>query len=333
MPVLEDFSERMKRLSVEDPKAARVLFLEAFEANGLELEAFLVRLRRPNEGRLRQVVANAVRTHPAKGRLVSDLTMWRETETDEFTRRALESALAGVDVTTVKGGAQLQGFLPNGAAETYRYVSSRVRHRLRNAMLAAQVYATRLATFPSADPDAQETAAKLNDAMKLLGRELEATDVDPGHFRLRSIALADWIRQLNRRYAEQYSPVDLRVTGADNPTIRVSANDYLLETVFWNIWLNAHQATGSHCQMTIEFEVIASDVVLLVLDNGDGFSRDVQDLAFQQEYSTKDKGGGAGRGRGLLEIQDAVERLGGRVELRETATRGFRIQIRLPMEK
>jgi signal transduction histidine kinase len=331
MPATDDLYERLKRLAVEDPKAAKVLFLEAFEANSFELKTFLTRLRKHNEWRLRQVVANAVRTHPAKSRIVSDLTVWRQTETDEFTRRALESALEGVDIIAVQGKPQTPGGVPSGTAETYRYVSSRLRHRLRNAMLAAQVYASRLSTLPNADPDAQETAAKLSDSMKSLGRELEAMDVDPEYFRQRSIALVDWLKQLNRRYAEQFSRIDLHVTGAESPTIRVSASDYLLETTFWNIWLNAHQATGSNCQITIQFDVVASDVVLLIFDNGTGFSRDVQDVLFQQEYSTKDRGAG-GRGRGLLEIQDAVERLGGHVELRETVTRGLRIEIRLPVE-
>jgi signal transduction histidine kinase len=331
MPAPDQFSGRMRRLAVEDPKAARVLFLEAFEADSNELEPFLSQLRKPNEGRLRQVVANAIRTHPAKVRIISHLTTWLQTETDEFTRRALESALTGVQSTDVQGGPQSPGLVPRGAAETYRYVSSRLRHRLRNAMLTVQVYASRLVALPNADPDPHATVAKLNDAMKLLGRELEATDVDSDYFRQRSIALEDWLRQLNRRYAEQYGPVDLRVIGTDIPTIRVSANDYLLETAFWNIWLNAHQATGSHCEMTVEFNVIASDVVLIILDNGPGFSRDEMDVVFQQEYSTKD-GGGGGRGRGLLEIQDAVERLGGSVELRETLTQGLRIQMRFPME-
>lgn len=330
MQASDDLFGRIRRLAIEDPQAARKLFLEAFERNRVELRTFLELLRKPNEWRLRQLVANSVRTHPDKNRIVADLAMWRRTETDEFTRRALEFALKGVEISAIQSRSQLPSALPSGAVEAYSYVSRRLRHRLRNAMLAAQGYASRLSGAAATDPDIQSAAVGLNDAMKSLGRELEATDVDPEHFCYKSVDLASWLKHLNLRYAEQYSPVDLNLIAADD-SARVWASDYLLETIFWNIWLNAHQAAPSRCEVTIEFEIAVPDVILLVLDNGDGFSRDLWGIVFQQAYSSKDHGSG-GRGHGLLEIQDATERLGGRVELRETGTAGLRIQIRLPLE-
>lgn len=50
-----------------------------------------------------------------------------------------------------------------------------------------------------------------------------------------------------------------------------------------------------------------------VLDTGQGFSKDMKEIAFQEMFSTKT----AGRGRGLLEIQEAVGRLGGSIQLYE----------------
>src|SRR5437764_9619897 len=81
MPELEDLYERLRRLAAEDPKEAKKVFLAAFESNSTELTGVLARLSKPNEGRLRQVVANAVRAHPGKGRIVPELLRWRETET------------------------------------------------------------------------------------------------------------------------------------------------------------------------------------------------------------------------------------------------------------
>src|SRR5579864_4910369 len=69
MAASETLYERLRRLGVEDPKTARIVFLEAFEANNNDLPEFLEHLRRPGEARLRQVVANAVRAHPGKKRL------------------------------------------------------------------------------------------------------------------------------------------------------------------------------------------------------------------------------------------------------------------------
>jgi signal transduction histidine kinase len=331
MPAVEGLYERLRKLAVEDPREAKKLFLATFEANSQELTEFLVRLRKPNEGRLRQVVANSVRAHPEKVRIIPELIRWREVESDEFTRRAIEGALVGVDSTsTGTGTLKEQTTTRSDLADTYRYVSDRLRHRLRNTMLSAQAQANRLKKLMTADlgSEVQVIVAKLNDAMVALGRELEATDVDPEYFWQRSIALADWLQQLNLRYATQYTPINLRLVNAESPPVRIFANDYLLETIFWNVWLNAHQATGVNCEITVAFRVTGRELNLLISDNGEGFPGELKDVVFQQIYSTKN----LGRGRGLLEIQDAVERLGGRVELYEAKPGEYRIRIRLPLD-
>ena len=64
-------------------------------------------------------------------------------------------------------------------------------------------------------------------------------------------------------------------------------------------------------------------------DNGEGFSPELREIVFQQVYSSKNN---SGRGRGLMEIQDAVERLAGRVELYEAKPSDFRIRISVPLE-
>ena len=183
---------------------------------------------------------------PEKRRVIPELFRWREAETDEFTRRAIEGALADVDQTSAREGRVENVAGPSEVGDVYRYVASRLRHRLRNTMLSAQAQASRLRKVISVDlgPDVQTVIAKLNDAMISMGRELEATDVDPEFFRERSVALADWLQQMNVRYTTQYAAINLRLINADGQPVRVFANDYLLETVFWNIWLNAHQATG-----------------------------------------------------------------------------------------
>lgn len=331
MPGSEGLYERFRRLAAEDPREAKKLFLATLESNSEELSGLLARISKPNEGRLRQVVANAVRAHPGKDRIVPEMLLWRETETDEFTRRAIEGALVDVDVTAVRAGTVHQPISkPSELADVYRYVSTRLRHRLRNAMFSAQSQADRLKKLLAVDlpTDVQTTIAKFNDAIVSLGRELEATDVDPEYFRQRSVSLADWIKQLNTQYAARYARVNLRLINADNPQVRVLASDYLLETIFWNIWINAQQAIGVNCEITIEFQVTQEGVELFVSDNGEGFPYEVKDVVFQQMYSTKSRG----RGRGLLEIQDAVERLTGRINLYEAKPSEYRIRIRLPLD-
>jgi signal transduction histidine kinase len=331
MPASESLYERLRILAVEDPKEARKIFLAGFDANSNDLADFLARLSRPNEARLRQVVANAVRTHPEKRRLVPDLLRWRVVETDEFTRRAIEGALADVDVTDIRprqGDERIA--VPSQLTDVYRYVSDRMRHRMRNTMLSAQAQANRLKKLMASDlrTEIQATVAKLSDAMVSLGRELEATDVDPEYFQQRSVVLADWLQQMNLRYGSQYAPVVLRFVNAEQPRVRVFATNYYLETIFWNIWMNAQQAVGATCEITIDFKMMEREVELLISDNGEGFSPDLKDVVFLEVYSTKNHG----RGRGMMEIQDAIERIGGHVELYETSPSEYRIRVRLPMD-
>lgn len=331
MPASEGLYERLRRLALADPKEARRVFLAAFESNSNDLHDLIAKISRPNEGRLRQVVANALRGHPEKHRLVADLFRWRESETDEFTRRALEGALVGVAPPTIRPSKTLdtKGG-PSEVGDVYRYVAGRLRHRLRNTMLSAQAQMTRLKklTSPDAKPDVEAVLAKLNDAMILMGRDLEATDVDPDFFRQRSIALPDWLRQMNSRYTSQYNAIVLKLLNAEGEPIRIFANDYLLETIFWNIWLNAQQAVGAGCEIVIDFAAKAKEVELRISDNGPGFSSDLKEILFQQVYSSK----GSNRGRGLLEIQDAVEQLGGYIELYQARPSEHRIRIRLPLD-
>lgn len=332
MPAPEHLYERLHRLAAEDPRGARVVFLAAFEAKSPDLADLFDRLRKPNEGRLRQVVANSVRAHPEKARIVSELLHWRETETDEFTRRAIEGALVDVDPTALREDKTLQKVTaPNELVAVYRYVADRLRHRLRNTMFAAQAQASQLnrLTATGQGIEVQTIVAKLKDAMISMGRELEATDVDPEYFRLRSVALPDWLRQLNARYATQYNPVKLNLIHADHAWIRVLANDYLLETIFWNIWLNAQQSVGDNCEITIVFGRQLSNLEMRISDNGEGFSPELREIVFQQVYSSTNK---SGRGRGLMEIQDAVERLAGRIELYEAKPSDFRVRISVPLE-
>ncbi len=322
--------ELLRRLAIADPKSARTAFLEAFEAKDNELPDLLEHLRKPGEARLRQVIANAVRAHPSKQQLLPELRVWQDVETDEFTRRAIAGALAANDAAAPRRKESSADVLPKEVVAAYRYVSERLRHRLRNTMLSAQSQANRLksATSTAANPDIQAALAKMNDALLSLSRELEATDADPQHFQQRSIALADWLRNMDLQYTSRYSSLNLKLVNADGAGARVLASNYLLETVFWNIWLNAHQAAGVSCTITVIFETAGKDLILKILDSGQGFSKDMKDVAFQEMFSTKTPG----RGRGLLEIQEAVERLGGNIRLYEEQPSEYRLQIRLPLE-
>jgi two-component system CitB family sensor kinase len=80
-------------------------------------------------------------------------------------------------------------------------------------------------------------------------------------------------------------------------------------------------------QVLVEIERAESELVLRVSDNGAGFA-DV-DLAFSRGYSTK-RADAHGRGIGLALVDQAVRRLGGSVEVRNSP--GAVVTVRLPLE-
>jgi sigma-B regulation protein RsbU (phosphoserine phosphatase) len=86
----------LRRLAVEDPREARKAFLLLFDSGGSVLEQFLAQVSSPADGRLRHLIASALRNNRDKERLAPYLIAWNEIETDEFARRAIAAALDGV---------------------------------------------------------------------------------------------------------------------------------------------------------------------------------------------------------------------------------------------
>src|SRR5215471_6605337 len=96
MPPVEFVHEMLRRLAVEDPREARKAFLQLFDSGGSALEKFLGQVSSTADGRLRHLVASALRNNRDKERLAPYLIAWYEIETDEFAKRAIASALDGV---------------------------------------------------------------------------------------------------------------------------------------------------------------------------------------------------------------------------------------------
>jgi phosphoserine phosphatase RsbU/P len=108
MPPAELVCERLRRLAVEDPREARKAFLQLFDSGGSALEQLLGQLSSPADGRLRHLVASALRNNRDKERLAPYLIAWHEIETDEFAKRAIASALDGVKTVSAAQTALAQ---------------------------------------------------------------------------------------------------------------------------------------------------------------------------------------------------------------------------------
>jgi sigma-B regulation protein RsbU (phosphoserine phosphatase) len=94
--------EGLRHLVVEDPREARRLFLQLLDSGGPAVDNFLGRISSPADGRLRQLVASALRNPRDKERLAPHLIAWQEIETDAFAHRAIARALDGLDTRSAE---------------------------------------------------------------------------------------------------------------------------------------------------------------------------------------------------------------------------------------
>ncbi len=320
--------ETLLRLVLEDPREARRVLRAEIDHDPKAVEDFLKSISGPGDTRLRHLVANVARSLENKDLLIKSLLAWRDQETDEFTRRSLRAALAGVDESSIMTRGTPAGQASPDLPETYAYVADRLKHRLRNSLLSAQSQVIALHGLLNGATAAQSNViAALNESMKIMARDLNAIDVDPDYFRERQIHVADWLKGMNATYATTYSPIGLEVSGALGSTIWGS--DYLLGLIFWNIWIDAHQIIGAGCNISVHIECNEKNTLLTVCDNGDGFPEKMMDIAFQERFSTKSRN----RGRGLLEVQDAVAKLRGSIGLFERQPGDRRILLTLPLYK
>jgi len=323
----------LRLLVVQDPKRARQDFCEMLEGERDHLVSILEAASVPGEGRVRQLIANAVRLRPDRDKIVPYLIRWHQNETDEFAKRAIEAALDGVDKGVCKPGKRRRLIDPV-LVDTYRYVTGRVRHQMNNALMGPAELLMRLTNKVgriedhAIRNDLESTVIELKDALRSVGRIVAFVPGDD-FFTVRGVAILDWLSNMTLEYGQKYRPISLSlVDGSQTKSLHVRANDYLLQTIFWNLWTNAQQAIGGNCEIEVRVKKLDDNVQLTIIDNGDGFAQNMREIAFQEKYSSK----GSGRGRGLLEVQDAVDRLHGSVQLVDIQGR-YRVRIWFPLEE
>jgi signal transduction histidine kinase len=319
--------EELRILAAQNPRAARMRIEELMERH-VDLEAILNRMSAPGEGRLRQLVANLARSRSDRSRFATHFKAWLLVETDQFARRAIASALDEARPAPVKSSSQRQ-LAARDLVDMYRYVAERLRHELQNALLGPKTRLLQLSeTIGRLDEgmtrgELESLLGQLRDEFQSIGRLAEFEPNDE-YFSVRPIKLGDWLDQMGREYAKRYSRIDLRLEGSEQAkSSAVLGSDYLLRLIFWNVWVNAHQAVGNPCSIVLNVDRREDALIVVVLDNGKGLPEELTDIAFRERYSSRS----ANRGRGLLEVQDAIQQLHGDAQLIEWRPREYRVQL------
>lgn len=332
----DEFYGQLRRLVVSEPKQARAAVAGLLRDRSAMLVDVLDRASRPGEGRIRQMIAMAARLSQTAGTIEDRLRSWEAGEPDEFTLGEIGSALDSIRPTAPTPSRTFE--MPEHFVEAYRYASERLCHRVRNPLTKSAALLLRLeqAAGAASDPELRGVLTSLyGDLQSLVQRvgNVVEFDVDDAHTEWRFIPLGHWLKASVPRFTSRFGPATLLLPGAAHANSTcVRANAFLLETVFGNAWANAVQASeeadGNGCRITAELTVADSWLEILLYDDGPGFSEQQLDTAFRVPFSTKAER----RGRGLLEIAEAVGRLQGDVHLVEIVRGQYRIRIRLPVD-
>ena len=324
-----DAQERYEELSVAaygDPAGARETFLELLRSSPALAREIATHAISNRDARLRQVVARAVWRQPERELVRDILVKWRDTEDDEFTLSAIKDALAEPKSRIGRAPrAPTPAPFPD-VLGTYRYVSSRMRHRTLNAMpeVSVTMQLLRREAQRIADPQVYARMAPiLDDLFASLGHLEKAVenDEDAYFFDSSSIAMHDWLVEYRQRFTGEFGPLEMEVDfSACDDGVSVRATPYWLMTVFWNLWKNSMDAVGRGCKVVLIGSQNPKSLKIVLLDNGDGFKQEDQDRGFMMRYSTK----GDSHGRGHMEVADAMQRLGGGARIVRYKNVGYR---------
>ena len=330
---LNDLLGELRRQAVLNPKQARLSIRSLLDGEPEVLQRVLNGAAGAGDGRLRQAIAMVYKNEPDTGALEPWLQEWRHTEPDEFTRSAIEAAIAS------RLPAPPKPVQKTGSAlfvDAYRYVAERLCHRVRNPLGLPSSRLPDLKQIIGEVSDEHvrqqliEIVADLQTGLQKISRTVEF-DIGDDYLTWRDIVVVDWIMSAVGDMNGRYGNASLDV--ACDPTARkakVRTNLFLLDTLFGNLWANAIQASDAPHTIRLEISVdlLKQRLVMVVSDSGPGFSDAYVETAFQAQFSTKS----TNRGRGLMEIADAVTRMQGEVSLVKMPSNDYRVRIILPLE-
>ncbi len=319
--------EELRRLAFEDPLGAKRIFTGILDGDDPTLRAVLDLASASGDGRVRQVIARVAQKHARRGKVVEALAKWKEIETDEFALSAINDALKEI------GGRRQRSRLPAEFPDlsfTFRFLSGRLRHRVLNILPRAGISVGDLREEIKrigGDDLLNSVLPMLDDMHASLGRLERAVsfEEEDAYFTPARILLPEWLKSYRPKYQAQYGRIGLRLDfGAAHDQALVKASPFLLETVFLNLWNNSKQAIGDDTEVMLSGALQGGRLLVSVIDNGDGFTPSDTERAFRLQYSTKRD---AERGRGHMEVDDAMRRLGGDASVRRVPGYGYRVVL------
>ena len=201
---------------------------------------------------------------------------------------------------------------------------------LHSAQIVRLSHIAREVDDPVLQTELMEVLTGLQTGLRRISRNVEF-DTGDDYLTWQPIPIIAWLEASANEFASRFGHAKFVIT-CDQAVrkVTVRATRFFLETAFGNLWSNAVQAVESPCQIDLQCALDSqqSRIEMLIIDNGPGFPEAHLETAFQQVFSTKSNS----RGRGLLEIADAIAQLQGIVKLSQSGNGEYRIRISIPAE-
>lgn len=135
----------------------------------------------------------------------------------------------------------------------------------------------------------------------------------------------------NLQYMEGTDQIDVYVSASEK---RVVLDKGRVKIILSNILSNAikyHNLRQENPWVEVKSELLNSNCVLTIADNGTGILPDKMDRVFDMFFRATDKSGGSGLG--LFIVKEAVDKLSGKIELKSQYGKGSEFIITLPLQK
>ncbi|MBK9161401.1 MAG: HAMP domain-containing protein [Nitrosomonadales bacterium] len=213
-------------------------------------------------------------------------------------------------------------------------VARRLAHEIKNPLTPIQLSAERLQHKLNDKLD-EADAQLLTRATQTIVSQVAAMKNMVGDFanyargpalKLSRLDMHRLIKEVLGLYEANATPITLRL---DAPRSEISGDTTRLRQVLHNLLQNAQDALAGVARpgIILSTETQNGEIHLQVEDNGPGFSETVLSRAFEPYMTTKTKG----TGLGLAIVKKIVEEHGGRIDIKNGASGGALVNIRLPL--
>ena len=327
--------EELRELAYADPVGTQHSIVTILSEN-IELGITVLSHSIDDRGsRFRQIAARAVKSHLKVPRVLKLLETWLEIETDEFAIATIRSVMYAKNYRKTPPQRVQHRDEVFKLEETYRYVTLRLRHRVLNALPGSTLSISRLKRR-IAQTTSSDVALELNEMLDVLYDRLARLkftvefDEDRGHFQNAPINLIEWIKAFQGKFLSEYGGVEFSpVEFQSFADVWIVATPYWLEIIFSNLWKNSlDEMEGGPCRLANSVQTNEKHAFVTLYDNGQGFPESAKEWAFQIQHSTKS----IERGRGLMEVAEALSKISGSASLFCTND-GIRVKLKFLRHK